>query len=178
MAKQKQDDQLEHTYSSYVRIRDVALKTCKRRWTIGRSGKSGSEISVLAARHDDDIYFKQYIHIYIYIYIYCLKNKKFTKFIPQLNYWTYWARESEINSSWNIISRAVPRENLLLGHLFFFNTCFWRFKSSLGRKVFVLMFPLVFIMETVLIGWWFLLISGFVFVNIHIDLIPHDKLLS
>ena len=28
---QKQDDQLEHTYSSYVRIRDVALKTCQRR---------------------------------------------------------------------------------------------------------------------------------------------------
>ena len=28
MAKQKQDDQLEPTYSSYVRIRDVALKTC------------------------------------------------------------------------------------------------------------------------------------------------------
>ena len=27
MAKQKQDDQLEHIYSSYVRIRDVALKT-------------------------------------------------------------------------------------------------------------------------------------------------------
>ena len=24
MAEQKQDDQLEHTYSSYVRIRDVA----------------------------------------------------------------------------------------------------------------------------------------------------------
>ena len=31
MAKQKQDDQLEHTYSSYVRIRDVALKTCQKR---------------------------------------------------------------------------------------------------------------------------------------------------
>ena len=27
MAKQKQDNQLEQTYSSYVRIRDVALKT-------------------------------------------------------------------------------------------------------------------------------------------------------
>ena len=27
MAEQKQDDQLEHTYSSYVRIRDVALET-------------------------------------------------------------------------------------------------------------------------------------------------------
>ena len=31
MAKQKQDDQLEHTYSSYVRIRDVALKNCQKR---------------------------------------------------------------------------------------------------------------------------------------------------
>ena len=51
---QKQDDQLEHTYSSYVRIRDVALKTCQKRWTIGRSGERGSGISMLAARHDDD----------------------------------------------------------------------------------------------------------------------------
>ena len=31
MAKQTQDDQLEHTYSSYVRIQDVTLKTCWRR---------------------------------------------------------------------------------------------------------------------------------------------------
>ena len=54
MAKQKQDDQLEHTYNSYVRIQDVALKTWQRRWMIGRSGKRGSGISVLAARHDDD----------------------------------------------------------------------------------------------------------------------------
>ena len=50
----KQDDQLEHTYSSYVRIRDVALKTCQRRWMIGRSGERGSRISVLVAWHDDD----------------------------------------------------------------------------------------------------------------------------
>ena len=54
MAKQKQDDQFEHTYSSYVRIRDVALKTCQRRWTIGGSGERGSGISVLVAQHDDD----------------------------------------------------------------------------------------------------------------------------
>ena len=54
MAKQKQDDQLEHTYRSYVRIRDVALKTCQKRGMIGRSGERGSGISVLAARHDDD----------------------------------------------------------------------------------------------------------------------------
>ena len=43
------------TYSSsYVRIRDVALKTCQRRWTIGRSGERGSEISVLTVWHHDD----------------------------------------------------------------------------------------------------------------------------
>ena len=54
MAEQKQDDKLEHTYSSYVRIRDVALKTCQRWWTIGKSGERGSVIFVLAARHDDD----------------------------------------------------------------------------------------------------------------------------
>ena len=52
--REKQDDQLEHTYSSYVRTQDVALKTCQRWWTIGRSGERGSGISVLAAQHDDD----------------------------------------------------------------------------------------------------------------------------
>ena len=54
MAVQKQDDQHEHTFSSYVRIRDVVLKTYLGRWTIGRSGERGSGISVLVARHDDD----------------------------------------------------------------------------------------------------------------------------
>ena len=39
---------------SYVRIRDVVLKTCLGRWTIGRSGEKGSGISMLPARHDDD----------------------------------------------------------------------------------------------------------------------------
>ena len=42
MAEQKQDSQLEHTYTSSVRIRDVALKTCQMRGTIGRSGERGS----------------------------------------------------------------------------------------------------------------------------------------
>ena len=54
MAVQKQDDQHEHTFSNYVRIQDVVLKTCLRRWTIGKSGERGSGISVLPARHDDD----------------------------------------------------------------------------------------------------------------------------
>ena len=54
MAVQKQDDQHEHSFSNYVRIRDVVQKTCLRRWTIGKSGERGSGISVLPARHDDD----------------------------------------------------------------------------------------------------------------------------
>ena len=61
MDEQKQDDQLEHTYSSSVPIWDVALKTCRKQWTIGRGGERGSGISVLMARHD--------------IYIYNLKQK-------------------------------------------------------------------------------------------------------
>ena len=54
MAERKQDDQREHTYSNYVRIRDVALNTCRRRGAIGRRGERRSGISVLAARYDDD----------------------------------------------------------------------------------------------------------------------------
>ena len=41
MAVQKQDDQHEQTFSSYVRIRGVVLKTYLGRWTIGRSGEKG-----------------------------------------------------------------------------------------------------------------------------------------
>ena len=67
MAVQKQDDQHEHTFSSYVRIRDVVLKTSLGRWTIGRSGERGSGISVLPARHDDD---DIYIPLYSYFYIF------------------------------------------------------------------------------------------------------------
>ena len=52
MAEQKQDDQHEHTFSNYVRIRDVVQKTCQRRWTIGKSGERGSGVSVLPAWHD------------------------------------------------------------------------------------------------------------------------------
>ena len=53
MDKQKQGDQLGPTYSSSVRIRDVALRTCLKRWTIGRNGERASGIIMLMARHDD-----------------------------------------------------------------------------------------------------------------------------
>ena len=54
MNVQEWDDQHELTYSSYVRTRDVTLKTCRRRWMIGRNGERRSGISAQAARHDDD----------------------------------------------------------------------------------------------------------------------------
>ena len=54
LAEQKQDDQLEPTYGSSVMIRDVALRTYQKRWTIGRSGERGSRISVQMAWHDED----------------------------------------------------------------------------------------------------------------------------
>ena len=54
MDEQKQDDQLELTYNSSMLIQDVALKTCQKQWTIERGGESGSGVSELIARHDDD----------------------------------------------------------------------------------------------------------------------------
>ncbi len=53
MAEQKQGDQLEHTYNGSVRIRGVALRTCRKRLMIGRGGEKGSGISMLMAREDD-----------------------------------------------------------------------------------------------------------------------------
>ena len=52
--RKSRDDQHERTFSSYVRIQVVVLKTYLGRWTIGRSGERGSGISVLPARYDDD----------------------------------------------------------------------------------------------------------------------------
>ena len=54
MAEQKQGDQLEPTYSKSVRIRGVALRTCRKRLTIGRGSERRSEMSVLMAQDDDD----------------------------------------------------------------------------------------------------------------------------
>ena len=51
MDVQRQD---EPTYNSSVPIRDVALRTCQKQWTIGRGGERGSGISMLIVRHDDD----------------------------------------------------------------------------------------------------------------------------
>ena len=54
MDEQRQDDQIVPTYSSSALIRDVALKTCQKQWTIEKVGERGSGIFVLMARRDDD----------------------------------------------------------------------------------------------------------------------------
>ena len=77
MAAQKQDDQHERTFSSYVRIQVVVLKTYLGRWTIGRSGERGSGISVLPARYDDDDFSFYAI----------LTNKRFHEIILLSNSW-------------------------------------------------------------------------------------------
>ena len=55
MAEQRQGDQLEPTHCSSVQIRGVALKTSRKRWTIGRGDKRGPEISVLMAWRNDNM---------------------------------------------------------------------------------------------------------------------------
>ena len=74
MAGQKQDNQLEHTFSSYVRIRDVALKTSQRRWTIGKSGEMDNRACGTKWWHDDDDGI--YIYIYMLIFIKKISTKK------------------------------------------------------------------------------------------------------
>ena len=54
MDEQKQDDQLEPTYNSFVPIPDVALKTSQKWWMIEKGGGRGSGMSVLMPWHDDD----------------------------------------------------------------------------------------------------------------------------
>ena len=55
MDEQRQGDQLEPTYSSSVPIQYVALRTCRKQWTMGRGGERCLGISMLIARHDDNI---------------------------------------------------------------------------------------------------------------------------
>ena len=70
-----------HTYSSYMMIRDVNLKTCWRRWMIGRRGERGSGISVLAARHDDDDFTMSYL-LYFELLDIAPKNLKIQSYPP------------------------------------------------------------------------------------------------
>ena len=55
MDEQSQVDQLEPICSCSVPIRDAALKTYHKQWTIWRGGERGSVISALIVRHDDEL---------------------------------------------------------------------------------------------------------------------------
>ena len=102
MAVQKQDDQHEHTFSSYVRIRDVVLKTCQGHWTIGRSGERGSGISVLPARHDDDddmhthtsVWVNAYVHVCVCVCI-CLPDCIYFKKLRPCSSSSFWQTVSQ-----------------------------------------------------------------------------------
>ena len=48
------DDQIEPIYNSSERIRDVAWKTCRKRWTIETRGERALGKPVLATQYDDD----------------------------------------------------------------------------------------------------------------------------
>ena len=48
------DVKVEHTYSSSVPIRDVALKTCRKQCTLEKGGEKLPGISVLMVQHNDD----------------------------------------------------------------------------------------------------------------------------
>ena len=54
MAEQKHGNLPEPTYGSTVPIRNVALKICRKQWTIERDSKRGSGIYVPMAGHDND----------------------------------------------------------------------------------------------------------------------------
>ena len=102
MANQKQDGQLEHTYSSSVMIRDVTLKTCQRRWMIGKHGERGSGISVLAARHDDDD------DIYIKLILHYIKHNKILLYLVQC-----YKRETDI-----IVHYLLPHTIVLFSYYY------------------------------------------------------------
>ena len=116
MAKQKQDDPVEHTYISYVMIRDVTLTTCQRRWMIGRSDERCSGISVLAARHDDD----DLSLVFIFI-------RQLSKEVRNIfDIWTLTKRlEKKLDGNYTRMLRAIlnkswqqrPTRKQLYGHL-------------------------------------------------------------
>ena len=60
----------------------------------------------------------------------------------------------------------VPPENLFLIYLNFSNIYFWSSTSSFRSKWFVLVFPFVDIVMTILITLWLILILRYVYVNV------------
>ena len=116
-AAQKQDDQHERTFSSYVRIQVVVLKTYLGRWMIGRSGERGSGISVLPARYDDDddIHCKLFVLIKVshaplvrlrIHWLYTLQRSKtppLSKGASWVWHWTAFNSETPVLQIWRVL---------------------------------------------------------------------------
>ena len=111
MTEQKQDDQLEHTYSSYVRIRDVALKNCQKRWMIWRSGDRGSAISVLTARHDDDNNQISFERLIWRRFSSLVLKSKFSRTTVDYTVTRHQETEQNMTKSWAGRPKATPRTN-------------------------------------------------------------------
>ena len=54
---------------------------------------------------------------------------------------------------WSTLKGIGPQEYLFLRYLFFYNTCFWRLCHLQEVKCFVFVFPLIFIVTTVLMNF-------------------------
>ena len=123
MDKQRQDDQLVPTYNSSVPIRNVALKTYRKRWMIEKSSRRGSGRPMLMARHDDDIY------IYIYIGYFASKSL-FTEILLQ-NIFSLWSSCVDVQVFLFLFIRCDPDggENVpyLPKH---FQPCLWSFSGN------------------------------------------------
>ena len=144
MAEKRQADQFEPTYSSSVPIWDVALKTCLKQWMRGRGGERGSGISVLMAWHDDD----DDIYIYIYIYIY-----------TQIYIWKFVFFVDLKREKVNILKWIGPQRDLysFKNYLFSSYTGFQDFAFFRELLKIFLVWCLVYIVVTILMGWLFLL---------------------
>ena len=105
------DDQHEHTFSNYVRIRDVVQKTCQRgNWTIGKSGERGSGISVLPARHDDDDDY-YFMHRWRKTSVFLPIAEILTRCVIQTAVYSFWTWELVIGSV--VYSCTYFQRNLL-----------------------------------------------------------------
>ena len=125
MAVQKQDEQHEHTFSSYVRIRDVVLKTYLGRWTIGKSGERGSGISVLPARDDDDdddfsLSFSFNFFLDIYVSLFLFSGVAFHRQLISLSFFSFFLCTSSNCFLFSVFFRYQSMNIIITRFLSFF----------------------------------------------------------
>ena len=106
-------------------IRDVTLKTCQKRWMIGKSGERGSGISVLAARHDDD-------DIYIYICVCVCVISIIYVCVERRCVWAYECKEQIISFK----RKTLKNQTYLLVIIFVSTDPFYKFLSEDADLIF------------------------------------------